>query len=279
MPQQQNTNRRPQSSNGSRSSSGGGIASRSSSSSVSNRAARQQQIKRSQQKSQQQPKQAGASQQPQKLQQSQQSKPQQSQRQAQAQKAQASRAQRSTQTVEQQARQTRDEQQSQGERNLSVANNYAELVTFGDESVLTPDTLPFPCYACGACCKNVSLIEVLATHGYADEESSCKYLENDNVCTIYENRPLICSVRGVYDRYYSDSPWVDYVVMNMVNCVALRYANGIKEPEGSPFVGYEEEIALDILGFLLEDNEETQNEVDDDYDDYGYYDDEDDIIS
>ena len=50
-----------------------------------------------------------------------------------------------------------------------------------------PGGEPFPCTACGACCRNVQYMP-------AKEDGSCIYLQEDNKCEIYETRPSICRI-------------------------------------------------------------------------------------
>lgn len=39
---------------------------------------------------------------------------------------------------------------------------------------------------------------------YANDDGSCKFLGEDNLCTIYEERPTICNVAKVYDEFFKD---------------------------------------------------------------------------
>ena len=40
---------------------------------------------------------------------------------------------------------------------------------------------------------------------YAKEDGSCKFLGEDNLCTIYEERPTICNVAKVYEQFFKDT--------------------------------------------------------------------------
>lgn len=57
----------------------------------------------------------------------------------------------------------------------------------------------FICSKCGECCKHLNLSELYA--GLDRGDGVCKYLK-DNLCSIYENRPLICRVDEMYDLYF-----------------------------------------------------------------------------
>ncbi|MDR0944108.1 MAG: YkgJ family cysteine cluster protein [Ruminococcus sp.] len=52
----------------------------------------------------------------------------------------------------------------------------------------------------------------------------CRNLDTDtNLCTIYENRPLICNVDKMYRLYFSDTYTLsDFYEANHKACDALR---------------------------------------------------------
>lgn len=55
--------------------------------------------------------------------------------------------------------------------------------------------MKFPCKACGACCRTLpSFFELNRGDGV------CKhYDEATRLCTVYENRPLMCRIDGYYE--------------------------------------------------------------------------------
>lgn len=55
------------------------------------------------------------------------------------------------------------------------------------------------CDKCGACCKNLSIIFMELDRG----GGVCKYLTDDNLCSIYDNRPVFCRSDVMYEKYYS----------------------------------------------------------------------------
>lgn len=66
---------------------------------------------------------------------------------------------------------------------------------------MSRDTEPkFKCDRCGLCCRKLKG-SPLAMLDRGD--GVCRYLNDDNLCTIYENRPLICNVDKLYDNKYS----------------------------------------------------------------------------
>ena len=48
----------------------------------------------------------------------------------------------------------------------------------------------FLCSKCGACCKVAGLLPGLPDRG----DGACAYLDANDLCSIYEDRPLICRV-------------------------------------------------------------------------------------
>lgn len=81
---------------------------------------------------------------------------------------------------------------------------------------------PFPCIACGQCCRNVHLSPL--TEYLSRGDGVCKYLDNfTNLCTIYEERPLICKVKEYYKSYLLESmSWKIFVDLNIEHCINLQ---------------------------------------------------------
>lgn len=77
----------------------------------------------------------------------------------------------------------------------------------------------FKCDKCGCCCKHLDKII------YADlnrGDGICKYLV-DNLCSIYDNRPLLCRVDASYEIYFKDSISIeDYYRQNYAACKKLK---------------------------------------------------------
>ena len=56
----------------------------------------------------------------------------------------------------------------------------------------------FLCSKCGACCKNIAGLG-LPHNG----DGVCTNLDQkSNTCSIYEDRPEICRVDGIYEKYF-----------------------------------------------------------------------------
>lgn len=79
----------------------------------------------------------------------------------------------------------------------------------------------FPCTKCGCCCKQVYLSKLTA---YLDKgDGSCKYLSNENTCSIYKNRPDICRVDHQYNIFFSSTmSWNEFVDINIEACDFLQ---------------------------------------------------------
>ncbi len=79
---------------------------------------------------------------------------------------------------------------------------------------------PYPCKKCGSCCRYTRLIPDLVKYDRGD--GSCKYLEVDNTCSIYEHRPDVCNGRYVYEKHYSGMAVSDYHKMIAKYCQEIR---------------------------------------------------------
>lgn len=77
---------------------------------------------------------------------------------------------------------------------------------------------PFPCNACGECCRRVNQSEETTFLDRGD--GTCRYFdEQTKLCTIYENRPLVCRVEDYYVAHLSQIiTWHDFVQINVSFC-------------------------------------------------------------
>tara|TARA_Y100000310_G_C20326713_1_gene643333 strand:- start:276 stop:599 length:324 start_codon:yes stop_codon:yes gene_type:complete len=85
--------------------------------------------------------------------------------------------------------------------------------------------MKFLCSGCGACCKLASLIGLPS-----NPDGSCIFLNEDNTCEIYENRPKICSVEKMYDDYLLKDPSLtkkNWYKMNTKVCHKLIDKQGL----------------------------------------------------
>lgn len=83
----------------------------------------------------------------------------------------------------------------------------------------------FDCYCCGACCRCLGII-FGKDFELCDPDGVCKYLDRDtNLCTIYDDRPLLCRVDELYDSGYFDSYGLtreEYYKLTRENCELLK---------------------------------------------------------
>lgn len=96
--------------------------------------------------------------------------------------------------------------------------------------------MKFKCDSCGACCKEVGNViknallntemdknirnEILAFPYSFDNNGVCSMLK-DNKCTVYDERPTICSVDKMYD-YYKEFPKQVYYTETYKMCELLK---------------------------------------------------------
>lgn len=79
----------------------------------------------------------------------------------------------------------------------------------------------FECLKCGICCRNIDKIPELSE--FHNGDGVCIYLNRNNLCSIYENRPDICNVEKMYQLKYKDiMSWDEYEKMNMEGCRILQ---------------------------------------------------------
>jgi Fe-S-cluster containining protein len=85
----------------------------------------------------------------------------------------------------------------------------------------TPETLPYPCEKCGACCRHIGGAPECEQLDRGD--GVCKYYdEKRKECKIYDSRPEICNVTKLYKRYKDKMTWEEWVNENKRCCQVLR---------------------------------------------------------
>lgn len=90
----------------------------------------------------------------------------------------------------------------------------------------------FPCSKCGLCCKNIkatteTLKDTELKFPYkVNEDGSCEKLV-DGMCSVYEERPLVCRVEEL-GKFLKIEPgeWLD---LNIKACNELMDRNNIDE--------------------------------------------------
>lgn len=78
----------------------------------------------------------------------------------------------------------------------------------------------FKCDCCGCCCRNLDKSELYAELDRGD--GICKHIR-DNLCSVYENRPLLCRIDECYDLYfYKIMERDEYYRLNKIECQKLK---------------------------------------------------------
>ena len=73
--------------------------------------------------------------------------------------------------------------------------------------IASETNLKFNCNQCGLCCKALN----------------CQYLTKDNLCSIYETRPLICNIeRGYEEVFKSQMSKKEWFSINEQYCNILK---------------------------------------------------------
>lgn len=79
----------------------------------------------------------------------------------------------------------------------------------------------FNCNKCGSCCRNLNLNDLYKE--LHDGDGVCRYLDENNECSIYETRPLLCRVDEVYYKFFKDYMTIEeYYESNYKICDKLR---------------------------------------------------------
>lgn len=78
----------------------------------------------------------------------------------------------------------------------------------------------FVCDQCGECCKNLDKSELYDDLDRGD--GVCVFLEN-NRCSIYQNRPLLCRIDECYEKYFmTQYSLEEYYRLNYEICRKLQ---------------------------------------------------------
>ena len=97
----------------------------------------------------------------------------------------------------------------------------------------------FPCTSCGQCCRNVHYLldmpddgsvysELIRRFPYnTNEDGSCEMLTDDGLCSVYENRPLLCNLKlaALLVGYTND----DWMKLQATECNSMIKEAGLDE--------------------------------------------------
>lgn len=84
----------------------------------------------------------------------------------------------------------------------------------------------FKCSGCGLCCKNVAKVAESVKNieelrfPYSHDNGVCEKLNEDNTCSVYEDRPLICNVDALIDYYKLNKK--SFYELNELGCKELQ---------------------------------------------------------
>lgn len=82
----------------------------------------------------------------------------------------------------------------------------------------------FKCDCCGECCRNLDKSDLYK--GLDRGDGVCLYLEN-NKCSIYETRPLLCRIDESYKIFFKNQYSLEeYYHMNYVACKKIKNKGG-----------------------------------------------------
>lgn len=88
--------------------------------------------------------------------------------------------------------------------------------------------MSFDCDQCGACCRNIRRSTLLTEFDRGD--GVCKHLREDNLCAIYNQRPIICNVDAYYEKYLSNTiSREDFYKMNYKACKNLKKIDSARQ--------------------------------------------------
>jgi len=83
--------------------------------------------------------------------------------------------------------------------------------------------MDFPCVQCGLCCHKVNTVSALEEFDRGD--GVCRHLK-DNLCDIYQHRPVICNVQTMYDLYFHGvMDEKTFIQENLLACLTLAKEN------------------------------------------------------
>lgn len=83
----------------------------------------------------------------------------------------------------------------------------------------------FICDCCGLCCRNLNKSDLYADLNRGD--GVCKFLdEEENLCSIYNERPLKCNIDKLYDMCFKEKMTrEEYYKLNYIVCNELKNCN------------------------------------------------------
>ena len=86
----------------------------------------------------------------------------------------------------------------------------------------------FNCDCCGLCCRHINRSSLLKDFNRGD--GVCKFLADNNLCKIYDNRPDFCNVEIGYEKYFSKLyTEEEFLQLNYEACKKLKAEHFTKD--------------------------------------------------
>ena len=88
--------------------------------------------------------------------------------------------------------------------------------------------MSFPCIKCGLCCRKISVVvEAGIKFPYKyDKDGKCEMLGDDNLCLVYDSRPLICNIERMAEQ---QTDKIKFYNLNIYSCNFMLEEAGIAE--------------------------------------------------
>lgn len=87
----------------------------------------------------------------------------------------------------------------------------------------------FPCIRCGLCCRKINVVvEAGIKFPYKyNKDGKCEMLGDDNLCLVYDSRPLICNIEKM--ALNEKMGKINYYNKNIDGCNLLLLEDGRTE--------------------------------------------------
>jgi hypothetical protein len=92
------------------------------------------------------------------------------------------------------------------QENSMITHHFSDGL-YAKQAVIPAGTeASFECSKCGACCRKIN----------------CQHITDDNLCSIYETRPLVCNIEKGHEVFFSHMSKEDYYRENKRICIILQ---------------------------------------------------------
>jgi len=105
----------------------------------------------------------------------------------------------------------------------------------------------FNCTGCGECCRKLGAIKEFVNNGNEknipdymvvgvkefpyghNEQGVCEMLDEDNKCLVYQDRPMLCNLKRIWEEWITDQTEEEWYSHNMEICNFLMRMAGTDE--------------------------------------------------